>query len=72
MHLASLLAFVSLCAAEARVALLPSYTWGNLAWGFPNGGVDNPAGAKVITVDPDVVTATVLAGYKAGGQLVSW
>jgi hypothetical protein len=72
MYLASLLAVVSLCAAEARVALLPSYTWSNLAWGFPNGGVDDAAGAKVVTVDPDVVTATVLAQYKARGQLVSW
>ncbi len=72
MQLATLVAAASLCAVEARVALLPNYTWSNLAWGFRYGGIDTTAGAKVITVDPDVVKAPAVAGYKAGGQLVSW
>ncbi len=72
MQLAALVAAASLCAVEARIALLPNYTWSNLAWGFPDGGIDTTAGAKVITVDPDYVKATAVAGYKAGGQLVSW
>jgi hypothetical protein len=72
MKLATLVAAASICTVKARVALLPNYTWSNLAWGFPDGGIDTTAGAKVITVDPDFVKATAVAGYKAGGQIVSW
>ncbi|CAK4631284.1 hypothetical protein LEN26_015341 [Aphanomyces euteiches] len=65
------LSLVAIAHAQASVVSLPAgMSWANLAWGFENGGSDSTQNAAMVLLDPDNVSTSDIANYKAAGKTV--